>query len=638
MKGIDRKTAKIFIIVASVLGLIVIGIGFTLNFVGNKVVGDSEIKRVSITADVLDDGSFTVSENFYYDTSDINGIRRTFEYNQFANQSMSIQSVLVNGVESQRVPSANNGDIGVYTFEDNQRTQQVKIYQQTKGETTFTINYRVQGILSEYADVQDFNWKMYDTLGATTPLSLDATITFPQKIAQDDVQVFGHGDVEGAISIIDRHVIKVDITGFYPDAFAEVRVLLPNNPLANVTNKSNEKKLDSFLAYEAQEAHKTNEQIIENAKRKDNTFLSLIGLLIFWLVSIAFVFITLRDLYHKYDREKYVYEVDYYRETPSYSPAVAALVLNSNRDIEQGQLIATIFNLYVEKFLDLADLNKDVKIKLLRKPETILEQELDKAERWVFEWLWQVFPEGEGTYKTFFNIDKRTVSRVTKFETNFNRFKGLVQHEYRAFDFERYNGRNQKLPNSMRFFFFLFLVSIGLFGLWTLFETVTVVPLVISVILTALFSFSFGMLYDYKNNAYQLTEEGARQNAYMKGLKNYLNDYSLLTEAAPTAVHLWEKYFVYGLALGVTKEALNKLYQRIPQASQEQPVWQTLYIMNNLSYRYNIVHRSQRAVGSMTNFIDSKTMRTVGSAGFGGGGGFSGGGGFGGGGGGSSSF
>ena len=46
-----------------------------------------------------------------------------------------------------------------------------------------------------------------------------------------------------------------------------------------------------------------------------------------------------------------------------------------------------------------------------------------------------------------------------------------------------------------------------------------------------------------------------------KAFKNFLSDYSQLEEAKITSVYLWEQYFVYAIALGVSKKVV-KAYKK----------------------------------------------------------------------------
>jgi len=620
---------KIILVILFASGGIFI-LGAILANGGNGATRKSEIERVSVTANVLDDDTMLVSETLYYNTDEINGIRQTYNYNAKQNESIEIESVLVDGVPIKNVPKATKGDSGVYTFKDGSSKQELKIYQQTDGMTTFTTNYRVHGMIKQYNDVQDFNWKIFDATRGSVPLKLDATINFPSQITQDQLQVFGHGDVDGTVSIDGEHVVKVDVTRFYKDTFAEVRVLLPGNPISNVVNRSDEPRLESFLSYEKLEAEKTNELVIANGQKRSNARFLLVLIAALWFGTMICLFRILNLFYTKYDEEQYTVQLDYYREVPPYSPAVAARILDSASETGQPQLIATIFNLYIKKLINLSDLKKDVQIELLKRSDDLKDIELTPDELFVYQWLVESFGEqGIGTYKEFFNIGRRTRGAALEFERQFTKFQNRALQEYRRLGFELREGINDPLPTSMRRLAFIFIGFTCFIGLSRAFGNIDAYPLTVMIVLIVLFFSAFGLLVWYKNQAYQLTEEGATRRAQVIGLKNYLNDYSLLSEAEPTAVHLWEKYFVYGLALGVSKKALNRLYQQIPQAMQTSTDWHMLYMMHYLSHNYDIVRRSERAVNSMAQITGAGTTRSSGGASFGGGGGFSGGGGFG---------
>jgi len=634
-----EKTGKITLstlIIISIVGFV----GFLVaKDIDALTIGGSEIERISTTAEVLTDDSIAISETLYYNTDDINGVRRSYNYQSAKHERIDIDAVYVDGVESVPVHSAHNGDSGVYTFADYGFGQELKIYQQTSGITQFKINYRIYGAVKEYKDVQDVKWDIYDARDGSMPQRLDATIKFPVNLAGDQAYVFGHGDLQGDVRKENDNTVRVDITRFYSNTFAEVRVLLPGTPIPNVHNHSSEAQLDNFLTYEKGEAEKTEQLVAANAKRRERTEWVLLLEVCLWLFIVVFLFGLFRLLYLKYDAEKYTFLLEYYREVPSSSPAVSARILDSDALTGQAQFIATIFSLYTKKLINLRTLHKDVAIDLVNREKDITSYQLSKDEFFVYEWLIDSFGETkEGTYKRFFNIGNRSKQAAKTFEKQFTSFENIVLTEYRKLDFEKRNGASAKWPWSL---------SIGLTGLAIC--LVLIAPLAISQqvgfealvlmgALTALFVIAFSLLVWYQQNAYQLTEEGAREKAQVKGLKKYLNNYSFLKDADVSAVHLWEQYFVYGLALGVSKHALNKLYQHMPRATVESPDWQTFYMMHYLSHNYNIVHRSQGAVQTMAQRTGASVSRSGGGSSFGGGGGFSGGGGGGFGGGGSSSF
>jgi uncharacterized membrane protein len=618
----------------TLIGLIVLTIvGFFITLIGIGVYADnfgvvtkSEIERLSSEAKVLDDGSLFVSESWYYNTGRINGINVNLNYSEARGETVELESVYVQEQKSKRVPHASKGDSDVYTYKDTGNQQQLKIYARTSGKTKFTLNYRVQGLVKQYRDVQDVYWKIFTKGEQSIPLQIDATLSFPASVGKDTIKLFAHGDVaEGStVALTEDNVVQVDVKGLYDNTFVEVRALLPDNPLPRVRNQSDEPKLDSILATEDKDVEQTKANILSNKGYKQVGKAVLLFVFISWVFVTLWAFVVFRRFYKKYDAEKYTSTLTYYRETPAYSPAVAALVLNPDKPMDQAQLIATIFSLYTKKALKLTELKKDVRIELLNVDEAAVQDSLSSDEQLVYDWLKKSFgKEQTGTYKEFFNISRQTRSSVQRFQDRMKNFEYSVHQSYRALELESYNGIDDKMPRSMYFILAFYLCLVAIMAIIQLFNDNYRALLFIIAALATVAAAIFGMLKQYKDNAYQLTEEGVRRRAQVRGLKNYLNDYSLLKDADTGAIHLWERYFVYGLALGVSKKALNRLYQNMPEAMSESVDFSTIYMMHHLSYHYNIVQRSHRAVVSMSQYASrgAGTSRSGGFGGFSGGGG-----------------
>lgn len=132
--------------------------------------------------------------------------------------------------------------------------------------------------------------------------------------------------------------------------------------------------------------------------------------------------------------------------------------------------------------------------------------------------------------------------------------------------------------------------------------------------------------------SFQFTEQGALEHAQMKGLKNYIEDYSLLHEANPSLIHLWGKYFVYGLSVGVTEKTLKELYKKLPASKN---------LDESMMFQYNVMNQMLQndIIVNTESLVQITTINSFSeSASFGDGGGFSSGGGSGAGGGGGHSF
>jgi len=184
------------------------------------------------------------------------------------------------------------------------------------------------------------------------------------------------------------------------------------------------------------------------------------------------------------------------------------------------------------------------------------------------------------------------------------------------------------LPFSMRLLSILFIIYFLMAATERENEHGALLRFAITTALAAAFFVGRSVLKDYKNQADMFTETGKQRKDEVHGLKQYITDYSLLKEAAPNAIYLWEKYFVYGLALGVSKKALNELYEHIPRIGDTHDDVATIAMMHHLSYHYNIADRSSDALRSLDNIVAKDVSRSSddGGGGFSSGGGDAGGG------------
>jgi len=586
----------------------------------------SKLERLSAQAEVLDDDLTLITETLYYNTKEINGVKQTYGYALEKNESIEIDSVSVNGVASKLAEVAENGQSGVYTFTDNKSEQELKIYQATEGRTTFEIKYRVRGFIKEYNDVQDFNWRINNGTGAM-PLKLDATISFPAAAKQADLQVFAHGDVDGNVERVNGNSVQVNVDGVYSKTATDVRVLLRGNPVKNIAHHIAENKLNEFLTYEKSEAEKTNQAVAENAARKERTKLFYGVQVIFWLVTSGIIFWVLKLFSLRYDGTMRKSTLEYYREVPDYSPALSAMILDSTKSTNQNQLVATIFSLYTKKWIALSNLSDDVQIELLIQSGEKAAVGLTRDEGIVYKWLLSTFADGKGSYKELFDSGKQSHVAARLFEHYFIEFQEQVREDYQALAFEEHRGKTEKPPKHVRRIIRIILGStIGIMVLQGV-NNVRAEAYISIIFLLFIVLFEYGLLLLYKRTGYQLSVEGARITDEIQGLKNYLNDYSLLNDADPNAVHLWQKYFVYGLALGVSKKALKKLYESMPQIMRESAEWETIETMHHVHHTHHIVEQGEKAIKAVrSNTSTGSVSRSSGTSSSGSGGGFSGGG------------
>ena len=118
-----------------------------------------------------------------------------------------------------------------------------------------------------------------------------------------------------------------------------------------------------------------------------------------------------------------------------------------------------------------------------------------------------------------------------------------------------------------------------------------------------------------------LTQKGIDEREKWKGLKKYMEDFSLLDEKEIPALELWEEYLVFATVFGIADKVIKQLKMVYPQI-EEMGGFNTssnLYLMSHTNFNTSFSRAINSSIASATS--------SASSSGGGGGGGFSGGGG-----------
>ena len=255
--------------------------------------------------------------------------------------------------------------------------------------------------------------------------------------------------------------------------------------------------------------------------------------------------------------------------------------------------------------------NKKNEVKITLAPNTNKEA-LPKDEKTVYEMLEKVSATKEFTMKEFEKYCKKHSSSIL---AKYNKIEPTAKAELvsqKSYDTDLWK-KSQTFSEKGSGFIFLIMLSF-------IFMIASVIPSIIC----AFYCFKLSSRYN------TLTQKGADEKEAWKGLKNFMEDFSMLDKKEVPELVLWEKYLVYATAFGISDKVLKQLKVVYPQITDEQFMnsygYSYLYLMSNRNFSNNFVRSIN---SSVTNAYNASNY----SSGSGGGGGFSGGGGFGGGGG-----
>jgi len=296
-------------------------------------------------------------------------------------------------------------------------------------------------------------------------------------------------------------------------------------------------------------------------------------------------------------------DIKYLRELPDdSSPALVGGVIT--KSVNDNEILATIVDLIRRKVLTLDTSDTKTIITLTGSTEKLSAQENTIIDIYIND-----FGDGKSLdLKSFGFFQKVPMKTAKKFErwsnyiiSEMNR-KGLVyQH-----------------------------MGCGAIFIFVLISIVIAFGSIIQAILTENPIFMLGMplgaiLFISTVAAESPSKKLAETKSKWQALKNFLSDYSQLEEAKITSIHLWEQYFVYAIALGVSDKVV-KAYKK----ALDMGIISDVEGVNSLAYSpiFNpMFSRSFSNLNGMVSKTNSRANSTIAStrrsSSSGGGGGFS---------------
>lgn len=492
---------------------------------------------------------------------------------------------------------------------------------------TYKISYTVEDAVSKYSDYAELYWQFVGEDFEINADTITGTIILPENVTNiEDIKVWGHTEgLNGEIYATDLNRIEFKIDNFNAGRFVEVRTLFPTQMIMSATRGENRTILDDVTREETTWANEA------NARRTRRTFfktaVTVITNIILILVSIKFIKNIIKKVKGLKGKEKLkpTEEIIYYREMPreGATPSEAVYMYKKLKGDLLGTDIgkifsATLLDLNLKKIIDFEvtkdEKNKEViKIKLLDKEGSIIEE--NKDEKAIFEFLVLAFKEKEEiTVKDLQKHIKRSSSKILSLQESINKGTKFGLRKNKLIDKNEEEEYKKLVGAQSKYIVTLILGMV--FGAafceaFSIYLLVGLIPLIIF----ALINLILTGIQMSKLNVF--TQEGVNESEKWKGLKKYMEEFSMLDKREVPEIVIWEKFLVYATAFGIADKVLKQLKIVYPDIENTIDV-------NTYSYMYLMMHTDFSS--SFSNSISS-SMSSAYSSASGGGGGFSGGGG-----------
>ena len=497
------------------------------------------IEKLDIEANLQKDGSMVVSEAVTYDIDEINGVYFDIDAKGFG----ELEYIQV--FEDDSTGGFKEVDSSNYEVSVSDDLYRIKLYSKNhNNRRTFKFVYKLPEAITVYDDVAQFNRKMVGKEWQQGINYITAKVIIPVPVSYDNsnILVFGHGPLTGEVDK-EGNTVVYRLNNYYPGDFLEAHILMEPEIFSEynkskIVHKDMKQKLLDMEAKLADEANAERDKAIRQQEMINKVFEKpglIFGVLSpIWGALMYYIHVIFKR------KNKVKNSVGkYLRELPdNSSPAlVGGFMTNS---INDNEILATIVDLVRRKVLTLENSDKNSIIMLTGSTENLSAQEKAIVDIYIND-----FGDGKSLdLKSFGFFQKVPMSVARKFE----KWRAMVQSEM-----NRKNLTYQGLGCLGVIFFAFFPMIFTFAGL--VIGMITGNKMFLLIVVMGIILFVSGAKARYPRK--ELAEAKDKWQAF----KNFLSDYSQLEEAKITSVHLWEQYFVYAVALGVSEKVV-KAYKK----------------------------------------------------------------------------
>ena len=489
----------------------------------------------------------------------------------------------------------------------------------------YQISYTVEDAIAKYNDYAELYWQFVGSDFEINADKITGTITLPsQAPSKDEIKVWGHTeDLNGEIYVTDLDKISFELDGFNSGRYVEIRTLFPTSMIVSTSRTHDADILEYVIDEETEWANEANAR---RARRDATNFLiTLVLVIVCVLLSVFSILRALKQANKFKGKTKYkpTQELEYYRDLPrgNATPAQSLYVYFETKsgiaDNDIGKVVsATLLNLNLKKYLEFQVEKEKNKEKITMKILNNDTSDLSADEKVIFEFLQKACKDSnEITVKDFEKYIKRTSNTnilALKTDINWQTKKELINQQiYDAEQEKVYKDQSsQTTIYAIIIFFAIFAIAftseflnifgyIGIFGL--------IVCQVIAIVINS----------KTLNKINVYTQKGIDEKEMWRGLKKYMEDFSMLDKREVPEIAIWEHFLVFATAFGIADKVLKQLKVVYPNIESDLNVntYTCMYFMMNTNFS-----------SSFSNAI-STSMSSAYSSASGGGGGFSGGGG-----------
>ncbi len=531
-----RIFLAIFILVFVFVGALVVFL-----IVSNPYLDESDqytIKSALIEQEMDENGTFHVHEIIDYEmTNSFRGLYRYVPEGRYV--EISDIEIWTEGKETQYIEYLNKDSD---SFEARiwlvpyQSSQQLSNNQYKN--ITLHVKYKAKYVLEMGSDTSQVLRKFWGEGWDSVARNIKGRFIFPDTVNIEEVYMHPQGELTEKNNNFEIFIEKLP-----PNTFAEARFILSGK--TNVAN-----------------AVMNNELSLADVNKIENryaTTLVLKKVLPYVVFGIALALLII--VYIRYGREpKVSYDAEYEREIPyNDSPDVVnSIVRHFSRGVDDDGISATLMSLYKKDYIDIKGDKKKPIIEIAKEKDP---GKLSPTESALLDVLETGATKGIFNFKKLQKLVKKDRKLAIKFNKSMNSYKSEVTKQAKNKNYTVYKGNiYAKLVAALA-------VLIGgvILPAW-ISSPPTRMLIQHALIMIPIFWIFGAVIFLFPKVVFaRRTKEGTVYHKKWMALKEFLENYSLISERPPESIVLWEDYLVYATALGIADKVEKALQKIVPE-------------------------------------------------------------------------
>ena len=595
---------------------------------------DLFLNLLQFEAQIQEDGSMLVTEYWDIDIEDTNTLYKTFKLDN--SRYSTITDVTVTDITNGQNQPFRKIDQEMYHVTKNcyyglvNKNGMFEIawgvgLDNSSATKEYKIQYTVEDAIAKYQDKAELYWQFVGEDFEVNAQKVVGTITLPQSAtSKDEIRVWGHTeDLNGEIYVVDSNTIEFEVDGRNAGNFIEVRTLFPTEMITSTNRGANKERLQEVIQEETVWAEEANQkrQMRQNIR---NGIAIIEG-----VIAILLCIVLIKAIREKLKKAKGLKKIEptqeimYFREMPreDATPAEALYLLKKQTmpfiSTEIGKIFsATLLDLSLKKCISFEVVKNEKgkeEIYLDLKEGTTVT--LTKEEGVILKFLIEAFDgKDKITVKELERYIQKSQTKVVKLKDDIDKWVPSRLQELELQDKkekEEYAKYNSQFGGNVVGLIFSILIGVITAMELTPLVLIAVIPLVILEII------HLGVISHVQSKINVFTQKGVDEIEKWKGLKKYMEEFSMLDKKELPEIVLWEKFLVYATVFGIAQKVLKQLKIVYPNIEEMAEI-------NNYTYLYFMMHTNFST--SFSNAVSTSMSSSYSSA-TGGGGGFSGGGG-----------